>query len=65
MAKALAEDFRVKDLGGGYCELTMTVAGETAGILRLFNWVMRLINQRGIAKSLNNLANYFEQKNGI
>lgn len=65
MAIALAEDFHLTDLGNGYCQLKMTVAGETIGILRFFNWVMRIINQRGIEKSLQNLANYFEKKNGV
>ena len=64
MATALAEDFQLRDLGDGYCELSMTVAGETKGVLRLFNWVMKLINQKGIEKSLTNLAAYFENLNG-
>lgn len=64
MAKALAEDFQLTDLGNGYCQLKMTVAGETVGVLKLFNWVMRKINQRGIEKSLKNLADYFDKRNG-
>lgn len=65
MANALAEDFHLTDLGKEHCELKMTVVGETTGILSIFNWALQLINQRGIEKNLQNLANYFEKKNGV
>lgn len=59
LATALAEDFRLRDQGGGTCELEWTVAGEVGGPLRLFGGVMQWINGRAINRTARALAAQF------
>ncbi|UTW63091.1 hypothetical protein KFE98_02745 [bacterium SCSIO 12741] len=60
MATALMEDFYLTDTEDGNCELHWIVAGETKGVLRLFNGLMKRIQRKGIEESAQNLANAFE-----
>lgn len=60
MSVALMEDFWVKETADGYCELHWAVAGETRGALKMFNWLMKSIQQKGIRRDAKKLAACFE-----
>jgi hypothetical protein len=62
MAVALMEDFVLNETEDGYCELNWSVAGKTSGILKLFNGLMKRINEKGIKESAENLAEIFENE---
>ena len=62
MSVALMEDFSLRDTDDGYCEMRLIVAGQTKGLLRFLNALMRWMQRRGIRKNLDNLAGVFDEE---